>query len=176
MVSAAPSLDARPSTRDSGSPSAYSMTRYAPAPSAWKSWMATTPGCRTLAMARASARNLRAKPGWSSRAGRISLTATVRPSTPSVARHTSPMPPAPMRSSSWYRPASTLAPPKSASLRHCGWLAGTLAAAVARSVFPDDPLRFARLPDRAVHMAAADLHRRRADQVGGVDVVELLPS
>src|SRR4051812_12049847 len=55
-------------------------------------------------MVRASPRNRSAKPGSSSRAGSRILTATVRPSTSSVPRQTSPMPPPAIRSSSRYRP------------------------------------------------------------------------
>src|SRR4051794_27226174 len=55
-------------------------------------------------MVRASPRNRSAKPGSSSRAGSKILTATVRPSTSSVPRHTSPMPPPAIRSSRRYRP------------------------------------------------------------------------
>src|SRR3954454_16993966 len=57
-------------------------------------------------MVRASPRNRSAKPGSSSRAGSRILTATVRPSTSSVPRQTSPMPPPAIRSSSRYRPPS----------------------------------------------------------------------
>src|SRR3712207_3033822 len=57
-----------------------------------------------VAMVRASPRNRSAKPGSSSRAGSRILTATVRPSTSSVPRHTSPIPPPAIRSSSRYRP------------------------------------------------------------------------
>src|SRR3712207_6808139 len=57
-----------------------------------------------VAMVRASPRNRSAKPGSSSRAGSRILTATVRPSTSSVPRHTSPMPPPAIRSSRRYRP------------------------------------------------------------------------
>src|SRR4051812_4990253 len=55
-------------------------------------------------MVRASPRKRSAKPGSSSRAGSRILTATVRPSTSSVPRHTSPMPPPAIRSSKRYRP------------------------------------------------------------------------
>src|SRR3954454_11728410 len=55
-------------------------------------------------MVRASPRNRSAKPGSSSRAGSRIFTATVRPSTSSVPRHTSPMPPPAIRSSKRYRP------------------------------------------------------------------------
>src|SRR6188768_655367 len=57
-----------------------------------------------VAMVRASPRNRSAKPGSSSRAGSRILTATVRPSTSSVPRHTSPIPPPAIRSSKRYRP------------------------------------------------------------------------
>src|SRR3954467_6171025 len=57
-----------------------------------------------VAIVRASPRNRSAKPGSSSRAGSRIFTATVRPSTSSVPRHTSPMPPPAMRSSKRYRP------------------------------------------------------------------------
>ena len=59
-----------------------------------------------LAMVRASPRNRSAKPGSSSNAGSMTLTAIVRPSTSSVPRQTSPMPPPAMRFSSRYRPLS----------------------------------------------------------------------
>src|SRR3954447_22564347 len=55
-------------------------------------------------MVRASPRNRSAKPGSSSSAGSRILTATVRPSTSSVPRHTSPMPPPAIRSSRRERP------------------------------------------------------------------------
>src|SRR5688500_13367772 len=55
-------------------------------------------------MVRASPRNRSAKPGSSSSAGSRIFTATVRPSTSSVPRHTSPMPPPAIRSSKRYRP------------------------------------------------------------------------
>src|SRR3954453_7345428 len=55
-------------------------------------------------MVRASPRNRSAKPGSSSRAGSRILTATVRPSTSSVPRQTSPIPPPAIRSSRRYRP------------------------------------------------------------------------
>src|ERR1700754_124608 len=57
-----------------------------------------------VAMVRASPRNRSAKPGSSSRAGSKILTATVRPSTSSVPRQTSPMPPPAIRSSRRYLP------------------------------------------------------------------------
>src|SRR5215216_3633616 len=57
-----------------------------------------------VAIVRASPRNRSAKPGSSKSAGSRILTATVRPSTSSVPRHTSPMPPPAIRSSSRYRP------------------------------------------------------------------------
>src|ERR671920_1979462 len=57
-----------------------------------------------VAIVRASPRNRSAKPGSSSRAGSRILTATVRPSTSSVPRQTSPMPPPAIRSSRRYRP------------------------------------------------------------------------
>src|SRR4029453_7627935 len=57
-----------------------------------------------VAIVRASPRKRSAKPGSSSRAGSRILTATVRPSTSSVPRHTSPMPPPAIRSSRRYRP------------------------------------------------------------------------
>src|SRR6187551_2293985 len=57
-----------------------------------------------VAMVRASPRNRSAKPGSSSSAGSRIFTATVRPSTSSVPRHTSPMPPPAIRSSRRYRP------------------------------------------------------------------------
>src|SRR4029453_8713981 len=63
-----------------------------------------TPGWLMVAMVRASPRNRSAKPGSSSSAGSRIFTATVRPSTSSVPRHTSPMPPPAMRSSRRYRP------------------------------------------------------------------------
>src|SRR5919112_2728180 len=66
--------------------------------------MSTTPGWLMVAIVRASPRNRSAKPGSSSRAGSSILTATVRPRTSSVPRHTSPMPPPAIRSSSRYRP------------------------------------------------------------------------
>src|SRR3954470_6288551 len=66
--------------------------------------MSTTPGWLMVAMVRASPRNRSAKPGSSSNAGSRILTATVRPSTSSVPRHTSPMPPPAIRSSKRYRP------------------------------------------------------------------------
>src|SRR5690349_21976058 len=55
-------------------------------------------------MVRASPRNRSAKPGSSSSAGNRIFTATVRPRTASVPRHTSPMPPPAIRSSRRYRP------------------------------------------------------------------------
>src|SRR5215470_3397353 len=70
--------------------------------------MSTTPGWLIGAMVRASPRNRSANPGSSSRAGSRILTATVRPSTSSVPRQTSPMPPPAMRSSSRYRPPSRM--------------------------------------------------------------------
>src|SRR2546423_14391582 len=68
--------------------------------------MSTTPGWLIVAMVRASPRNRSAKPASSSSAGSRILTATVRPSTSSVPRHTSPMPPPAIRSSKRYRPPS----------------------------------------------------------------------
>src|SRR5690349_19242362 len=61
-----------------------------------------------VAMVRASPRNRSAKPGSSSSAGSRIFTATVRPSTSSVPRHTSPMPPPAIRSTSRYRPPSVV--------------------------------------------------------------------
>src|SRR5918998_1249498 len=66
--------------------------------------MSTTPGWLTVAMVRASPRKRSAKPGSSSSAGSRIFTATVRPSTSSVPRQTSPMPPPAIRSSRRYRP------------------------------------------------------------------------
>src|SRR5918998_4282305 len=66
--------------------------------------MSTTPGWLMVAIVRASPRNRSANPGSSSSAGSRIFTATVRPSTSSVPRHTSPMPPPAIRSSSRYRP------------------------------------------------------------------------
>src|SRR5256885_1545835 len=63
-----------------------------------------------VAMVRASPRKRSAKPGSSSSAGSRILTATVRPSTSSVPRHTSPIPPPAIRSSSLYRPPSVVPP------------------------------------------------------------------
>src|SRR4051812_23979461 len=57
-----------------------------------------------VAIVRASPRKRSAKPGSSSSAGSRIFTATVRPSTSSVPRHTSPMPPPAIRSSKRYRP------------------------------------------------------------------------
>src|SRR3954449_5855913 len=57
-----------------------------------------------VAIVRASPRKRSANPGSSSSAGSRIFTATVRPSTSSVPRHTSPMPPPAMRSSRRYRP------------------------------------------------------------------------
>lgn len=51
---------------------------------------------------------------------------------------------------------------------------GGLATRDSASMFPYNPLRFAWLPDRDVEMAAAELDRRRAGQVGDVEVVEFL--
>src|SRR5215475_3625604 len=59
-----------------------------------------------VAMVRASPRNRSEKPGSSNSAGSRIFTATVRPSTSSVPRQTSPMPPPAIRSSSRYRPPS----------------------------------------------------------------------
>src|SRR5207248_1112865 len=59
-----------------------------------------------VAIVRASPRNRSANPCSSSRAGSRIFTATVRPSTSSVPRHTSPMPPPAIRSSKRYRPPS----------------------------------------------------------------------
>src|SRR5437763_3406585 len=72
--------------------------------------MSTTPGWLMVAMVRASPRKRSAKPGSSSSAGSRILTATVRPSTSSVPRHTSPIPPPAIRSSSLYRPPSVVPP------------------------------------------------------------------
>src|SRR6266498_5052890 len=63
-----------------------------------------------VAIVRASPRKRSAKPGSSSSEGSRIFTATVRPSTSSVPRHTSPMPPLAMRSTSLYRPPSTVPP------------------------------------------------------------------
>src|SRR5256885_23814 len=63
-----------------------------------------------VAMVRASPRKRSAKPGSSSSAGSRIFTATVRPSTSSVPRHTSPIPPPAIRSSSLYRPPSVVPP------------------------------------------------------------------
>ncbi len=46
----------------------------------------------------------------------------------------------------------------------------------AASLLADDALRLTRLPDRDVQAAVADLYRRRADDVGHIEVVELLSS
>src|SRR4051812_2251863 len=70
--------------------------------------MLTTPGWLMVAMVRASPRKRSAKPGSSSSAGSRTLTATIRPSTSSVPRQTSPMPPPAIRSSSLYRPPSSV--------------------------------------------------------------------
>src|ERR1700754_665293 len=59
-------------------------------------------------MVRASPRKRSAKPGSSTSACSSTFTATVRPSTSSVARQTSPMPPPAMRSSRRYRPPSVV--------------------------------------------------------------------
>ena len=55
------------------------------------------------ALCRASSRNRSANVGSSAVLARMTLTATSRPSTESVARQTSPMPPAAMRSVRVYR-------------------------------------------------------------------------
>src|SRR5690242_13556938 len=68
--------------------------------------MSTTPGWLIVAIVRASTRNRSVKPGSSSRDDSRIFTATVRPSTSSTHRHTSPMPPLAMRSSKRYRPPS----------------------------------------------------------------------
>src|SRR2546423_2185835 len=63
-----------------------------------------------VAIVRASPRKRSAKRASSSSAGSRIFTATVRPSPSSVPRHTSPMPPLAMRSSSLYRPPRTVPP------------------------------------------------------------------
>src|SRR5436305_14274699 len=93
-----------------------------------------------VAMVRASPRKRSAKPGSSSSAGSKILTATVRPSTSSVPRHTSPIPPPAIRSSRRYRPpnvipgltmpdTSFLAPPLDDRVQYLFGDAGRLAAA-----------------------------------------------
>jgi hypothetical protein len=62
--------------------------------------MSTTPGWCSVASIRASARNLAPKDASADWSARKIFTATVRPSTSSVARQTSPMPPVAIRSSS----------------------------------------------------------------------------
>src|SRR2546430_3374742 len=113
--------------------------------------MSTTPGWLMVAIVRASPRNRSAKPGSSSRAGSRIFTATVRPSTSSVPRHTSPMPPPAIRSSSLYRPPST-APPLTISttsgslepplgdhgLHHVAGDPGGLGAAARTGVLEED--------------------------------------
>ena len=59
--------------------------------------------CDMPALWRASSRKRLAKVGSSAALARMTLTATSRPSTESVARQTSPMPPAAMRSVKVYR-------------------------------------------------------------------------
>src|SRR6266487_5079618 len=61
-----------------------------------------------VAIVRASPRKRSANPGSSINAGSRTFTATVRPSTSSVPRQTSPMPPPAMRSSRRYRPPSVV--------------------------------------------------------------------
>src|SRR5437588_7999549 len=61
-------------------------------------------------MVRASPRKRSANPGSSSSDGSRIFTATVRPSTSSVPFQTSPIPPLAIRSSSLYRPPSTVPP------------------------------------------------------------------
>src|SRR5437764_5373402 len=111
MVSPAGSRPVAAIFSDSCRPSTYAITRYVTVPSGRtlrpKSY--TLAMCRWLsaAMVRASARNRASKLGSRSRAGRSTLTATVRPSARSVARHTSPIPPPATGSSSRYRSLST---------------------------------------------------------------------
>src|SRR5689334_21712548 len=94
-----------------------------------------------VAMVRASPRNRSAKPGSSSSEGSRILTATVRPSTSSVPRQTSPMPPPAIRSSSLYRPPSTVP--------------GLTIATTCMSIRP-------LVGDRGLHDVAADPGRLRA--------------
>src|SRR6266480_141573 len=111
--------------------------------------MSTTPGWLIVAIVRASPRNRSAKPGSSSSAGSRIFTATVRPSTSSVPRHTSPIPPPAIRSSRRYRPPSMVpglnivhtsfrAPFLDDGLHDLARDAGRLGAAAVAGVFEED--------------------------------------
>src|SRR2546429_4656680 len=120
--------------------------------------MSTTPGWLMVALVPASPRNRSARPGSPSRAGSRIFPATVGRSTSSVPRHTSPMPPPAIRSSSLYRPPST-APPLTISttsgslepplgdhgLHHVAGDPGGLGAAVRAGVLEEDRDRTDRI-------------------------------
>src|SRR3954452_8139859 len=140
-----------------------------------------------VAMVRASPRNRSAKPGSSSRAGSRIFTATVRPSTSSVPRQTSPMPPPAIRSSRRYRPPSVipgltmldtsfLAPPLDDRAHHLAGDPRCLAAAGVTGVLEehrdghqrlavlrreaDEPAVLGRIAGLRGTRLAADLHTR----------------
>src|SRR4051812_46701513 len=119
-----------------------------------------------VAMVRASPRNRSAKPGSSSSAGSRIFTATVRPSTSSMPRHTSPMPPPAIRSTSLYRPPSVVPtlticqPPASLGaplgddgLHHLARDPGRLAAAARARLLQEDGDRTQRLVVLVEHVA-----------------------
>lgn len=96
-------------------PSMYSMTIHGRSSCSRTSWTVTTAGCWIRAAARASfcvRACMTSRSAWATyRPAVSSLTATVLWSSSSCARHTLPMPPRPIGSTSRYRPASTSPPP-----------------------------------------------------------------
>ncbi len=98
-------------------PSINSRTMYGRSSSSTTSWTTMMFGWLSWARARAS-RRVRSRRRRASAADSVSskgssFTATPRPSSWSVARQTTPMPPRPIRASSRYRPAMTRAPCRS---------------------------------------------------------------
>src|SRR6266508_2518641 len=78
-------------------------------------------GWLSPAAARASRRNRSTKPGSEARLGCRTLTATSRARTASWARKTSPIPPAAIRSTTWYRPSSVVRVDVVSEMRAVHW-------------------------------------------------------
>ncbi len=91
-------------------PTTSSITMNAEVPSTPESNTVTSRGWLSRAACRASRSNRARNPGSAAYCGLSTLTATSRPSTSSLARHTIAMPPVPRTSSITYRPASTPVP------------------------------------------------------------------
>ena len=96
--------------RRSVRPATNSITMNGVVPSTPQSKTVTRRGWLRAATWRASRSNLARKAGSAANCGLRTLTATSRPSTSSLARHTVAMPPVPSTSKSAYRPPSRRAP------------------------------------------------------------------